>query len=177
MSRGRAGRAIATRSRRWGATLEEMPEDATHWSRASMAERAGIKSTIGRIWREFDLQPARTGTFKLSTDPLFVDKVVDVVGLYHDPPDGRWCCAWMRSRHPGAGPVPAGAADDARHAGAAQPRLRPARHHRPVRRVQHRRRHRDRQLCRHHRAAEFKKFLARIDKTVPGLAQVHMICD
>ena len=70
------------------ATLESTPENATHWSRAKMAERSGLsESTIGRIWRAFGLAPHRTDTFKLSTDPLFVEKVYDVVGLYVNPPE------------------------------------------------------------------------------------------
>jgi transposase len=70
------------------ATLEETPRNATHWSRKLMAEKSGLsKSTIGRIWRGFGLKPHLVDTFKLSTDPLFVDKVYDVVGLYLDPPD------------------------------------------------------------------------------------------
>jgi transposase len=69
-------------------TLEKMPATATHWSTRSMAKASGLSvSTVHRIWRAFSLQPHRAETFKLSTDPLFVEKVRDIVGLYLDPPD------------------------------------------------------------------------------------------
>ncbi len=69
-------------------TLEAKPSDATHWSTRGMAKASGISaSSVHRIWRAFSLQPHRTETFKLSTDPQFVEKVRDVVGLYLDPPE------------------------------------------------------------------------------------------
>jgi transposase len=69
-------------------TLEEKPKGATHWSTRSMAKASGVStSSVHRIWRAFSLQPHRTETFKLSTDPQFVEKVRDIVGLYLDPPD------------------------------------------------------------------------------------------
>jgi len=69
-------------------TLEETPADATHWSLRSMAKATGYApSTIHRIWQAFGLQPHRSETFKLSTDPFFVEKVRDIVGLYLDPPE------------------------------------------------------------------------------------------
>ena len=68
-------------------TLETTPADATHWSTRSMAARTGLsQSAISRIWRAFALQPHRTETFKLSSDPLFIEKVRDIVGLYLNPP-------------------------------------------------------------------------------------------
>jgi transposase len=69
-------------------TLESKPKDATHWSTRSMAEAAGLSQTaVSRIWRAFGLKPHRTGTFKLSADPFFVEKVRDVVGLDMSPPE------------------------------------------------------------------------------------------
>jgi transposase len=69
-------------------TLETTPPGATHWSLRSMAKVVGYApSTIHRIWRAFGLQPHRSETFKLSTDPLFVEKVRDIVGLYMSPPE------------------------------------------------------------------------------------------
>ena len=89
-------------------TLESRPRAATHWSTRSMARHSGLStSSVGRIWRAFGLQPHRVETFKLSTDPLLVDKslprtrsgVRDIVGLYlNPPPTVLWCCASMKSR-------------------------------------------------------------------------------
>lgn len=72
-------------------TLEQLPKNATHWSRLS-------KSTVGRIWRQFQLEPHLAGTFKLSTDPLFVEKVYDVVGLYFNPPERAVVCSVDETR-------------------------------------------------------------------------------
>jgi transposase len=69
-------------------TLESTPREATHWSTRSMAREVGLSQTaVSRIWRAFGLQPHRRDSFKLSKDPLFVDKVHDVVGLYLNPPE------------------------------------------------------------------------------------------
>lgn len=69
-------------------TLESSPANATHWSTRLMARRCGMsQSAVSRIWRAFALQPHRSETFKLSRDPLFIEKVRDIVGLYLNPPE------------------------------------------------------------------------------------------
>jgi transposase len=160
-------------------TLEQTPRTATHWSRASMAQRSGLsRSTIGRIWRDFGLKPHRADTFKLSTDPLFVDKVVDVVGLYHNPPERAVVlCVDEKSQ--------------IQALNRSQPVL-------PMMPGMPERRSHDYirngitslfaafniadgtvigELHRKHRAAEFKKFLTTIDKAVPAELDIHLICD
>jgi transposase len=87
-------------------TLESTPADATHWSTRSLAVRLGLpQSAVSRIWRAFGLQPHRQEAWKLSRDPLFVDKVRDVVGLYLDPPERAVVlCVDEKEPAPGAGP-------------------------------------------------------------------------
>ncbi len=69
-------------------TLEEKPKAATHWSTRGMAQAAGLsQSAIVRIWNAFGLKPHKSETFKISTDPYFVEKVRDIVGLYMNPPE------------------------------------------------------------------------------------------
>jgi hypothetical protein len=70
-------------------TLEETPDDtSTHWTTRTMAERVGIgKDSVARIWADHHLKPWKVESFKVSTDPRFEDKLVDVVGLYLNPPD------------------------------------------------------------------------------------------
>ncbi len=77
-----------TRLRVIAKTVRESPPNATHWTRSAMAEAVGVSpSSVGRIWAQAGLKPHRTRSFKVSNDPMFEEKVTDIVGLYLDPPD------------------------------------------------------------------------------------------
>jgi transposase-like protein/transposase len=161
------------------ATLEEIPRNATHWSRRSMADRSGLsRSTVGRIWRKFQLKPHLASTFKLSTDPLFVEKVYDVVGLYFNPPQGAVVLSVDEKSQ-------IQALDRSQPVLPIMPGMPERRTHDYVRnglttlfaafdvgngRVIS-------SLHRRHRAIEFKKFLVKIDREVPQGLDIHLICD
>ena len=69
-------------------TVQDSPPNAPHWSRSAMAEAVGLSpSSVGRIWAEAGLKPHRTRSFKVSNDPMFEEKITDIVGLYLDPPE------------------------------------------------------------------------------------------
>lgn len=101
-------------------TLESTPRQATHWSIRSMATRCGLsRMTVHRIWHAFALQPHRSETFKLSTDPLFIEKVRDIVGLYLNPPDRALVLCRRENSDSGSGPHPTSAAHATRSSRAA----------------------------------------------------------
>ena len=119
------------------ATLEPPPRrlGVTHWSSRLLAAELGISNVkVADVWREWGLQPWRAESFKFPADPQLEAKVRDVIGLYLNPPDKAVVlCVDRETPDPGAGTQGAGAARAARRPGKAQPRLRPARHHRAVR--------------------------------------------
>ncbi len=160
-------------------TLESTPQEATHWSTRSMAKTCGLSQTaVSRIWRAFALQPHRSETFKLSKDPLFIEKVRDIVGLYLNPPDKALVlCADEKSQ--------------VQALDRTQPLL-PMRPGQAERRTHDYVRHGTTSLfaaldvksgkvigeChRRHRAREFRKFLGTIDASVPARLDVHLILD
>ena len=160
-------------------TRESTPRDAPHWSTRGMARASGLSdTTVLRIWRAFGLQPHRTDTFTLSTDPQLVETVRDIVGLYLHPPAGAivLCTdektqsqAWDRT----------------------QPVL-PMRPGLPELRTHDYRRHGTTSLFaaldvatgtvigamhRRHRSTEFRSFLERIDREVPAALDIHLVLD
>jgi transposase len=160
-------------------TLESAPANATHWSSRGMAKASGLSvSTVQRIWRAFGLQPHRIETFKLSTDPDFVAKVRDVVGLYMSPPERAIVlCVDEKSQ--------------IQALDRSQPML-PMRPGQPARRSHDYKRHGTTSLFAaldiatgavigkcyaRHRAREFRKFLDEIEAAVPGDLDVHLVMD
>ena len=160
-------------------TLESLPPDATHWSSRGMARASGVSiSSVQRIWRAFGLQPHRLETFKLSTDPDFVAKVRDVVGLYVSPPEHAIVlCVDEKSQ--------------IQALDRSQPLL-PMRPGQAARRSHDYKRHGVTSLFAaldiatgqvigqcfpRHRASEFRKFLDEIEANVPGDLDVHLVMD
>jgi transposase len=160
-------------------TLESMPSDGTHWSTRGLAKRIGVsQSTISRVWRAFSLQPHRVKNFRLSNDPLFIEKVRDIAGLYMNPPDHAVVlCVDEKSQ--------------IQALERAQPLL-PMRPGQPERRTHDYLRHGTTTLFAaldvatgkvvgecyaQHRNQEFRRFLKRIDESVPAELDVHLVID
>jgi transposase len=160
-------------------TLEKTPREATHWSTRLMAKHCELSQTaVSRIWRAFALQPHRAESFKLSTDPLFIEKVRDIVGLYLNPPDKALVlCVDEKSQ--------------IQALDRSQPLL-PMRPGQVERRTHDYRRHGTTTLFaaleagtgkvigefhQRHRATEFRKFLDTIEGVVPEKFAVHLILD
>ena len=160
-------------------TLESAPAEATHWSTRAMAKRCGLsQSMVSRIWRAFALQPHRVEGFKLSKDPLFIEKVRDIVGLYLNPPDRALVlCVDEKSQ--------------IQALDRSQPLL-PMRPGQAERRAPDYLRHGTTNLFaaldfkagtvigqfhRRHRAVEFRQFLETIDHQVPRRLALHLIID
>jgi transposase len=160
-------------------TLESTPKDATHWSTRSMAKEVGLTQTaVSRIWRAFGLQPHRQDTFKLSKDPLFVEKVHDVVGLYLNPPERAVVlCVDEKSQIQAldrSAPIlpmlpgtPQRATHDYKRAGTSS--LYAALDLSTGQVIG--------RLHSRHRAIEFKQFLQNIDREVPAELDVHLVLD
>jgi transposase len=161
------------------ATLETTPRATTHWSTRDMAKHVGIShSSVGRIWRAFGLAPHKSETFTLSNDPLFVDKVRDIVGLYVHPPERAVVLSVDEKSQVQA-------------LNRSQPLL-PMIPGRPEQQTHTYVRNGTTSLfaaldvatgkvigqCRRrHRAEEFRKFLIQIDENVPRHLDVHVIID
>lgn len=160
-------------------TLESTPKGATHWSTRTMAKATGLsQSAVSRIWRAFSLQPHRQETFKLSKDPLFVEKVRDVVGLYMSPPTRAVVlCVDEKSQIQALDrtqpllPMAPGVAerrshDYVRHGTTSLFAALDVATGKVIG-----------ELHRRHRAEDFKRFLATIDENVPASLDVHLILD
>lgn len=160
-------------------TLHDKPADATHWSTRSMASTMGLSQTaVVRIWKAFGLQPHRTETFKLSTDPLFIEKVRDIVGLYLDPPvKAMVVCVDEKSQIQ--------ALDRTQPILPMMPGLPEKRTHDYMRHgtttlfaaLDVATGHVIGQLRRRHRGKEFLKFLAHLNESVPADLDVHVVMD
>ena len=160
-------------------TLESKPSASTHWSTRTMAQATGINQTaISRIWRAFSLAPHRAETFKLSKDPLFIDKVRDIVGLYMNPPERALVlCVDEKSQIQaldrtapllpmGPGQIERRTHDYARHGTTSLFAALDTRTGRIIGRNQQR-----------HRSEEFRNFLDTIENNVPEKLDVHLIMD